>query len=55
MNFENYFCIYQNNGRCMLENIELDIMGQCKECIYIEINKQTLQQLKEITKENIDK
>ncbi len=55
MNCENEFCIYQQQGRCTLKNIELDIMGQCKECIYVEINQEFLQKLKENLRENIDK
>lgn len=46
MNCENYFCIYQEKGCCTLENIELDILGQCKECIYVDIDEEELKKKK---------
>ncbi len=47
MKCENYFCIYENDGFCRLESVELDILGQCKECIYINIEKEKLKKIKE--------
>lgn len=47
MKCENYFCIYENNGRCLLKSVGLDILGQCKECIYISIEDEKLKELKE--------
>ncbi len=44
---ENNFCIYQKNESCLLEFVELDIQGQCKECIYINIENEMLEELKE--------
>ena len=46
MKCENYLCIYEKDGDCLLTNIELDIMGQCKECIYIELEEESLKKLK---------
>lgn len=46
MKCENYLCIYEIDGNCLLPNIELDIMGQCKECIYISIEDESLKMLK---------
>ncbi len=43
---KNLFCIYQKNSHCILEDIELDIEGQCKECIYPDIDLEKLQFLK---------
>ena len=34
MKCENYFCVYQDNGKCILDEINIDIMGQCDSCIY---------------------
>lgn len=45
MKCENYLCIYEIDGNCLLPNIELDIMGQCKECIYISIEDENLKML----------
>lgn len=46
MKCENCFCIYENYGLCLLESVELDIQGQCKECIYISVENEHLKHLK---------
>ena len=43
---ENEFCIYQKQGKCILENIQLDIQGNCTDCTYINIEEDTLNNLK---------
>lgn len=45
---ENDFCIYQKNGRCILESINLNTLGLCTACIHINIEEKTLNHLKEI-------
>ncbi len=55
MKCENYFCIYENKGICILDIIELDIQGQCKECIYVSIEENELQYLKNIKREDFQK
>ncbi len=42
MKCENCFCVYEYDGSCLLEHIELDIQGQCKECVYINIEDTAL-------------
>lgn len=42
MKCENCFCVYEYNGNCRLEEIELDITGQCMQCIYITPNEAAL-------------
>ena len=42
MNCENDFCIYQNNGKCILKNISINSLGMCSECILPNIDKDTL-------------
>ena len=49
MKCENYFCIYEENGFCRLDSVELDIQGQCKEGIYLNIDEKTLKSLKDKT------
>ena len=44
---ENEFCIYQKQGTCVLESVQLDIQGNCVDCIYINVEKDTLNKLKE--------
>ena len=46
MKCENNFCIYQNNGRCILDKIDIDSLGMCAECIYPDIDEKTLNQAK---------
>jgi len=44
---ENSFCIYQKNGKCILEEININELGQCDECIKISINDTVLEKLKQ--------
>ena len=46
MKCENYLCIYEENGICLLSDIELDIQGQCKSCIYVDLTNNELGALK---------
>ena len=39
MNCQNDFCIYQRDGVCCLEEISIDKMGVCENCIYPEFDK----------------
>ena len=50
---ENEFCIYEKNGACLLESIQLDIQGKCSECIYVTVEKETLDKLKETLLEKL--
>ncbi len=50
MKCENYFCVYQDNGKCILDEINIDIMGQCDSCIYIDIPKFELEKYKKLLK-----
>ena len=43
---ENEFCIYQKQGKCILESIQLDIRGNCIECICVNIEENSLNNLK---------
>ena len=40
---DNFFCIYYSQGECILDEIELDIQGSCKCCIYIKMGEKELQ------------
>ena len=46
MKCDNCFCIYQKDGKCVLETISLDVMGQCLDCVYVDIDEKTLEKLK---------
>jgi len=43
---ENEFCIYQKQGACILESIQLDIQGNCVDCVYINVEENDLNNLK---------
>ena len=51
---ENEFCIYQNLGTCILESIQLDIQGNCTDCIYINIEEDALNILKQRLLKKLD-
>ena len=42
MQCENIFCIYFENDACILNEISLDIQGNCRDCIYIDLDDKTL-------------
>jgi len=44
---DNEFCIYQKQGKCILESVHLDIQGNCADCIYVRIKEDTLNHLKD--------
>ncbi len=44
---ENEFCIYQKHGTCVLESVHLDIQGNCRDCIYVRVEEDALNNLKE--------
>ncbi len=43
---ENEFCIFQEKRHCTLNDIELDILGQCTQCIYVNIEEKSLAEMK---------
>lgn len=46
MECDNFICIYQEDGKCILDRVSLDVMGQCKECILVTPDEETLQKMK---------
>ena len=49
MTCENFLCVYEKNGECIFESVEHDILGTCKDCIYVTIDAETLAELKKKT------
>ena len=49
MRCENIFCVYQKNDECILKEIELDVLGQCRQCIYINLPQTILEEQKNKT------
>ncbi len=54
MNCENYFCIYWSEDNCLLDEISLDVMGICKSCIYLNIDKIILEAYRKDTLDKIE-
>lgn len=46
MNCENSFCIYERNGKCILEDVNINSFGMCSECIYPDIDHEIVNQAK---------
>ena len=46
MKCENNFCIYQCSGKCILDEVSIDNLGVCTECIYPDIDEEILYQAK---------
>ena len=46
MNCENKFCIYQNEGKCILNKVDIDSLGMCADCIQPDIDEKVLNQAK---------
>ena len=42
MNCENIFCIYQKDGICKLEKVDIDVAGMCSQCIYVDMDNELL-------------
>lgn len=51
---ENEFCIYQKQNKCVLKSVQLDIQGNCENCLYINIEEDTLTHLKEKLLEDLE-
>lgn len=49
MRCENFLCIYEQKGQCVLKRTELDIAGACKSCVYPDVDKDLLERLKKET------
>ena len=46
MKCENNYCIYQYEDKCILDEISIDSLGMCTECIYPDIDEKTLNEAK---------
>ena len=46
MDCENNYCIYESNGKCLLDEISIDSLGMCTEYIYPDIDEEILNQAK---------
>lgn len=51
---ENDMCIYEKEGKCILDFIELDASGSCRECIQLNLEKTMLEKMKEEKRKELD-
>lgn len=54
MKCENFLCIYENNGSCCFDEVELDIDGRCTSCIYPNFEEGVLHYFKEKTLKSLN-
>ncbi len=47
MNCENTFCIYCDDDKCILEEININSLGRCDACIIINLSDELLRKEKE--------
>ena len=51
---ENDYCIYCDNGECILTEIALDYQGRCTECIMVDIESSILKKQKQKQLKKLD-
>lgn len=54
MQCEMNYCIYNEENKCMLESIEIDRVGLCSQCIFIEISKKELTYYQKKTRSQLE-
>ncbi|MBR6693533.1 MAG: hypothetical protein IKL62_01100 [Clostridia bacterium] len=42
MKCENHMCIFEEKGKCLLDEIQLDCQAKCTECINISVDEEFL-------------
>ena len=47
MKCENSLCVYQFEDKCILNEVKIDSLGMCTECIYPDIDENVLKEAKE--------
>ena len=46
MRCENHFCIYYEDDACLLDDIALDVLGNCESCIYVTLPESLLRRVR---------
>lgn len=54
MNCENFFCVYQEKDKCILDEISIDDIGLCCSCMYTNIPEKDLEKYKKIHREKLE-
>lgn len=47
MKCENYYCVYWFEDTCILNEISLDIQGNCRECILVDVEESVLKKARD--------
>lgn len=47
-------CIYNENGECLLDDIEINELAMCAECILVSVPDDTVQKLKQEARDRED-
>ena len=55
MKCENTFCIYEQMGKCLFNDVDHDICGNCTDCIYVDIPQEILEYFKSNLRNKIDR
>lgn len=51
----NKFCIFSKCGQCSKWQIEIDVTGHCKDCIYVNISDEVLEGMKSTLEDEVIK
>ena len=54
MRCENHFCIYYEDDACLLDDIALDVLGNCESCIYVTLPESLLRRVRAQMRECFD-
>ena len=55
MQCENCLCVYEKDGECTIDEISINDMGMCEDCIVVTPDDKTLDKLKKNWKKRMDK
>ena len=47
MRCDNHFCVYWSNNCCTLQEITLDIIGSCTNCVPVDLKKRVQKEKRE--------
>ena len=47
MNCANEYCLYNKDFKCIIDGVNIDLLGHCDDCIMVRIDKEVLNAEKE--------
>ena len=54
MKCDNIYCVYWKNNQCIYDDTEIDLQGRCILCKYVDVDENTLRELRESQRKNIE-